>query len=850
MTDSQKVFFPESLTIDDIELAWEHVRRSKRWEVKDWLALRIYGYPPHKSKYLSFLLQKLRQEEYSPGQAYCFYHPKTDRSLRRFAFLDMDDRLVYQLLCNILIANSFDDLRKLNRENRVFGNMPIDPVKKSFYVLEPPFNIRLPNGGMHNGQYELFRYRVLNSYKEFVNEEERPWLVRADIRSYFPSIDHSLLADLIEKRNWMQDTSASNLLFKCLAKWTPDQAKGIPVGYECSDYMGNLYLYDLDMKMEHCRIHRYVDDIYIFVKSFEDAKEVIHRIDLSLDSLRLQRNTSKTEIFCLRDLPFQKLKKLLSENLSMLARKRLDRAAEERRQDDLIRIWRNAYNAESESNCFDGTINDIRQVAFVLNRLCRKRTDVQEIAYHILDHDLQYVYQALKYLYRNYGDERFTDKVKSILKADYEPRRLKGLSLEFLQKLSDPYVMHFISDLIAQSCKDDWHLIREVLQNVFKPEPGLVSTELLRLLIASPNPHVEAYARWLLFEITENADERRKQIHEMFTSEIQMVNVLGIQLTDLSGLHDQLKKTLITSDLRNLFPDRIQDEIEEFHRLFTDLFKIELDRRFRVDDYIGNLSASLLILRSLSANRLTSGTTFIKSLYSLVESLVISSVNTENGMKSVDDIDAALRRLRNEELGLFVSTLKGELTKEYLEVRTQLELLDRFKGVFGSLFSHWHIQEGLLVRDEVFICYAHDDNEWMHRFMRQLKPYIRNKTVKAWSDKEIDGGDRWKDEIMMALNRARVAVLLVTPSFMASDFIQDTELHNILKASRKDGLVIRWIHVIPSAYHTTELAEIQAAHCNIERTLEQMDNEGQRAEYEQVLVEIWKKISQLMQSPA
>ena len=58
----------------------------------------------------------------------------------------------------------------------------------------------------------------------------------------------------------------------------------------------------------------------------------------------------------------------------------------------------------------------------------------------------------------------------------------------------------------------------------------------------------------------------------------------------------------------------------------------------------------------------------------------------------------------------------------------------------------------------------------------------------------------------------------------ASDFIQDTELHIILKASKNDGLVIRWIHVIPSAYHTTELMEIQAAHCIHRKTLEQMVN--------------------------
>ena len=57
---------------------------------------------------------------------------------------------------------------------------------------------------------------------------------------------------------------------------------------------------------------------------------------------------------------------------------------------------------------------------------------------------------------------------------------LKALSLQFLQKLSDPYVTCFVSDLrLLKSCTDDWHLIREVLQNVFEPELGLVSTELL-----------------------------------------------------------------------------------------------------------------------------------------------------------------------------------------------------------------------------------------------------------------------------------------------------------------------------------------------------------------------------------
>ena len=41
----------------------------------------------------------------------------------------------------------------------------------------------------------------------------------------------------------------------------------------------------------------------------------------------------------------------------------------------------------------------------------------------------------------------------------------------------------------------------------------------------------------------------------------------------------------------------------------------------------------------------------------------------------------------------------------------------------------------------------------------------------VWSDEQLRGGDHWRDEIRQQLSRCSVAVLLVSPQFLASGFI-------------------------------------------------------------------------------
>lgn len=113
-------------------------------------------------------------------------------------------------------------------------------------------------------------------------------------------------------------------------------------------------------------------------------------------------------------------------------------------------------------------------------------------------------------------------------------------------------------------------------------------------------------------------------------------------------------------------------------------------------------------------------------------------------------------------------------------------------------------------RSGIFVSYSHADREWLDRLRTHLVPYARGERLDLWDDTRIGAGSDWAAEIHKALDKARVAVLLVSPDFLASDFIIRFELPEILRRARSD-LTVVWIPIRASAYEVTPLNEFQAA---------------------------------------
>jgi hypothetical protein len=144
-------------------------------------------------------------------------------------------------------------------------------------------------------------------------------------------------------------------------------------------------------------------------------------------------------------------------------------------------------------------------------------------------------------------------------------------------------------------------------------------------------------------------------------------------------------------------------------------------------------------------------------------------------------------------------------------------------------------------RKGIFISYSHKDKKWLDKLMVFLKPHAREEQIHIWEDTQIQPGAKWDTEIKTQIDNCRVAILLVSPYFLASNYIVDQELSLILKKHREGAIAIYWIAISHSGYKQTELNQIQSAN-NPAKPLDELSKSAQ----DKTLVEIAEKIAGAM----
>ena len=95
-------------------------------------------------------------------------------------------------------------------------------------------------------------------------------------------------------------------------------------------------------------------------------------------------------------------------------------------------------------------------------------------------------------------------------------------------------------------------------------------------------------------------------------------------------------------------------------------------------------------------------------------------------------------------------------------------------------------------RDAVFLSYSHNDRDrqWVERVRVHLKATFYDQNLNIWDDTRIPSGARWHEEIKTALAGTKVAVLIISADYLASDYIRTHELPSFLLAAESEGAVI------------------------------------------------------------
>ncbi|HLW02658.1 MAG TPA: tetratricopeptide repeat protein [Ktedonobacterales bacterium] len=140
-------------------------------------------------------------------------------------------------------------------------------------------------------------------------------------------------------------------------------------------------------------------------------------------------------------------------------------------------------------------------------------------------------------------------------------------------------------------------------------------------------------------------------------------------------------------------------------------------------------------------------------------------------------------------------------------------------------------------RTKAFISYSHKDRTYLEELHEHLAHYEKQGLIHYWDDQKLTPGMPWEDNIKQAITSAKVAILLVSPSFLASEFINSHELPPLLEAAQNEGALLLVVILRYCLFAHTPLAKFQTVN-NPSEPLSEKD-QGARDR-------IWVKVVELV----
>lgn len=114
-------------------------------------------------------------------------------------------------------------------------------------------------------------------------------------------------------------------------------------------------------------------------------------------------------------------------------------------------------------------------------------------------------------------------------------------------------------------------------------------------------------------------------------------------------------------------------------------------------------------------------------------------------------------------------------------------------------------------KKHIFISYSHKDTEYRDEIEVSLNVLKHlGYEFEFWSDTMLEAGDVWKKEIQQAIDRASIAINIVSRYYMASKFINEIELPAILKKAKSEGALVLTVVARKCLFLDSPLGEFQS----------------------------------------
>ncbi|WP_251358153.1 TIR domain-containing protein [Kangiella sp. TOML190] len=109
----------------------------------------------------------------------------------------------------------------------------------------------------------------------------------------------------------------------------------------------------------------------------------------------------------------------------------------------------------------------------------------------------------------------------------------------------------------------------------------------------------------------------------------------------------------------------------------------------------------------------------------------------------------------------------------------------------------------------VFVSYSHKDEQLKEDFFEHLAPLKRNGQIDVWHDRDINAGNDWKEKIDENLENADIIILLISSSFLASDYCYSIEMKRAIERKQDGKAEIILVILRPCHWQILEFSRYQ-----------------------------------------